>query len=722
MIIVWVLLLAAAMFSIAWLLEGALTTSETFSNDPDSAKAERLLVERLPGTENLREVVIVTAADAMVDDHRFRSFVRALHQEIRDLGEEVVAGSTDWYESSDPKLVSGDRHTTILPVIMAGDQTVAKANVGLLHAVLEAADGRDGFHVLTTGRATLSDDYKRIAERDMMRGESIGCVVALLILVVVFGTVVSALLPLLLAAAAIVAAMGLTGVVGHAWQLSFFVKNMITMMGLAVGIDYSLFFVSRYREERARGRDRAGAVAAAGATAGRTVFFSGMTVVLALSGLLLVPIGAFESLAVGAILVVLAAVAAALTLLPAVLSLLGDGIEKLKVPGLGRRRGGSNFWAQVVRLTTARPLLTVLVTTLLLLAAALPLKEIKSGSFGVASLPEGTQSREGYEILGRDFSYGFAAPARVVITGGIDSQAVQDATGRFMTALEQRGYPLLGPPLVDDARDLELVQVVLPGDPKEEKAVAAVRELRQELVPAAFEGSGAEVLVGGAAARNLDYFDAVDSYMPVVIAFVLGLSFVLLTVVFRSVVLPLKAILMNLLSVGAAYGLMVLVFQEGVGAGLFGFHQVEAVEAWIPLFLFALLFGLSMDYHVFLLSRIRERYGETGDNDEAVRYGLEHTAAIISGAALIMVVVFGSFASGDIVTFQQMGFGLAVAVLLDATVVRIVLVPAAMKLLGDLNWYLPRWLQWLPEFHEPAGGKDDRIAGQTPGTSGGEAD
>ena len=361
-----------------------------------------------------------------------------------------------------------------------------------------------------------------------------------------------------------------------------------------------------------------------------------------------------------------------------------------------------------------------------MLAAAYFYLEIDTGLNGVDVFPEGAQTREAFLVLEEEFSFGLVSPAEIVIDGEIGSPEVERAIAALGEAIEGdsrftllRPEQLLSPAelaglrllgyqvlpsglVVNPPGDLALLSVAPPGESSARPAVDAVEDLRESYIPAAFDGVPAEVVVGGRTALTADIFEVVDTYTPVVFAFVLGVSFLILMLVFRSVVIPIKAILMNLLSVGAAYGLLVLVFQKG--EGLFVFQHAEAIDAWIPLFLFSILFGLSMDYHVFLLSRIRERYDETGDNAAAVAYGLRSTASLITGAALIMVVVFGAFASGDTIINQQVGFGLAVAILLDATLVRSVLVPASMEVLGRRNWYLPSWLNWLPDLRiEPAG-------------------
>jgi RND superfamily putative drug exporter len=344
----------------------------------------------------------------------------------------------------------------------------------------------------------------------------------------------------------------------------------------------------------------------------------------------------------------------------------------------------------------ARPVISLVLGAGILIAAGLSYFTIDTGFSGVSTLPSDTASRQAFETLSAEFSGGLNSPVEIVVDGDIESDEVQGGIESLQASLG--GDELFGPSQVrpDESGETALITAPINADPQSEVATSSIDRVRDEYVTRAFDGVDAEVLVGGDTAFNKDFFDLTDQYTPIVFIFVLGLSFLLLMGVFRSIVVPLKAIVMNLLSVGAAYGLIVLVFQEGMGADFFGFQQVEAIEAWLPLFLFSVLFGLSMDYHVFLLSRIRERFLETRNNAESVAYGLRTTGGLITGAAAIMVAVFAGFASGELVMLQQMGFGLAVAVFIDATLVRSVLVPASMKLLGDRNWYLPRWLEWLP--------------------------
>ena len=700
---VWLVALLAAGFLVINFLGDALTTDSDFSGTPESKEAELLIDERLPvyfdnGTD---EILIVRSDGMTVDDPTFRERVDEILTQTND---HEVASVVNYFETGDESLVSADRDTVIFPIDLAD---VSDENIDGLVQAIDAENGVGGFETYLFGEFSVDADFREVAESDLQKGEFFGVAIALVVLLLVFEAVVASLVPVILAVVSIAVALGLTALVGQAFELSFFVVNMLVMMGLAVGIDYALFVVSHFREERANGRDKIDAIGVSGATATRAVFFSGITVVLVLLGMLLVPTTIFRSLATGAILVVLVAVFAALTLLPAVLSLLGDRVNSLHVPFVRRKNGEGHergFWAWVARNVMRRPGISLAVSVAILLAAA-PFLGINTGFSGVETLPDSFQPKQGFVVLDDEYpNFGEVAPVEIAIDGDLTNSEVQAAISALeaeIVADDEFGAPEL---IENDAGDFGLLAVPLASESASDAAVSAVERLRVDYVSTAFDGVPARAFVGGVTAENVDFFEVTDTYLPIVIAFVLGLSFLLLMFVFRSVVVPATSIVMNLLSVGAAYGLLVLVFQEGILANVFGFQQVAQIEAWIPLFLFTVLFGLSMGYHVFLLSRIRERYTQTGDNTEAVAHGVGTTARIITGAALIMVAVFAGFAAGDLVMFQQMGFGLAVAVLLDATLVRSVLVPATMRLLGDWNWYFPSWLEWLlkVQVEEPA--------------------
>ena len=684
------------------LLDSATTTELRLTGNVESERAKKLLEERL-GIRPITEIVVVQSDSLTVDDPVFREKAETIFTSLIELGPETVTGGLNYYLTGDESLVSADRTTTILPMVMAGELDEAIESIEEVLHITGAEDGKDGFRVLLGGEASISYENNELAESDLQKGERFGIPVALIILLVIFGTAVAALLPIGLAFVSIVVALGITALIGQAFSLSFFVTLMITMIGLAIGIDYSLLIISRFREELRGGQNSRDAVVKTGATAGRTVLFSGFTVVFALCGLLIIPSSFFISLGLGAIVVVLVTLAATLTLLPATLTLLGPKINALRLPFVARadssrssgNRGG--FWDAITRAVTRAPVISLILVGGLMIVAAAFFFQIDTGSNGVDAFPEGAFTRDAFFILEREFSYGVVNPAEILVDGDIENPQVREAIEKVSASIQSDPrFPL--PPELQEIPEanLAIVSVAIAGEPSSPGAIDAVNAIRDRHVPEAFDEVPAVAIVGGLSAAAADFRSIVDVYTPVLFAFVLSLSFILLMVVFRSLVIPIKAIIMNLLSVGAAYGLLVIVFQMGVGASLFGFQRTEVIDLWIPLFLFSILFGLSMDYHVFLLSRVRERYDQTGNNAEAVAYGLRSTAGIITGAAVIMVVVFGAFAAGETIINQQVGFGLAVAVLLDATLVRSVLVPASMELLGSRNWYLPPFLRWLP--------------------------
>jgi len=701
---IWTVLVVLAVVAIGSLLGTGITSDMKFrAAKPDSLTGQELLEQRLTGPRQITDYVIVRSATATVDYASFEAYVDDLSTRITALGPDVVKGVTTYYQTGDATAISKDRHAMLIPVVMAGDIDDALKNVDTLHETVMATQGR-GFTVQQTGDASINEMFTKLAEKDLQRGEILGVPAALIVLLIVFGAVLAACMPLLMSIISIILALALTALIGQVYPMNTFVLNILTMMGLAVGIDYTLFVISRYREERARGLAKIDAIGATGATANRAIFFSGMTVVLAMTGMVIIPLDIMISMGVGVMLVVITTLLTALIALPALLSLLGDHVDALRLPIIGRRatrhlNGHDGVWERLSHSIMRRPVIWLTIAVVALLALAGPVVMMKSGNntASAGTLPSTEYAKQGWDTLDRDFSLGQANPVMIVVDGKADSTEVQEAVAGLQAAMEADGS--FGPAQVtpNEAGDLTLITTTLAGDPAGEATQAVVKRLRDDIVPPAAGTLESKVYVTGNTAGVVDYLGFFDTWMPVALAVVLSLSFVLLLVAFRSVVIPAQAILMNLLSVGAAYGLMVLVFQKGVGAGLLGLTQVDTIEAWVPLFLFSLLFGLSMDYQVFLLSRIKERYDETGDTREAVAHGLGRTAGIITGAAAIMVCVFGGMATGELVMFQQMGFGLAVAVLIDATIVRTIIVPAAMELLGEWNWYLPRWLRWIPD-------------------------
>jgi RND superfamily putative drug exporter len=694
----WAGAIVVALVLAATLLPGNLTTNGHATNNPESTQAEHIFFTQFPPDQNgVDELIIVRSPQVTVSDSSFRRFVSRLL---------VQAKATAVVYKARLLGPSPDRHALLIGI-------QRKQDVDKLLTLVKQTNGQDGFQVLMTGGGTLDHDFNDLSQHDLESGElSFGLPAALIILLLVFGAVVAGLIPLVMAIIAILVALGLCAIVAEAFSLSVFAINMLTGMGLALGIDYSLFVVSRYREERAGGQSEPDAIGIAGATASRAVLFSGSIFVIALTGMLLVPSNVMKSLAVGAITVGIVSVIAALTLLPALLGLLGDRINSLRLPFFGRNLGSGGegrFWGGVVRGVMRRPWVYLVVFTVLLLALAAPGVGLKLGASGVATLPNRLEAKQGYLALERYFPRASASPALIAVTGDVHSVPVRRAIAKLRSELA--GDPAFGQSDLRFAANgrTAAIGVLVSGDKTGPHALDAIRHLRSTTIPDAFRGTNARVLVGGDTADNVDYIDSMNAWLPRVVAFVLLLSFLILTVVFRSIVIAAVSIALNLLSVGAAYGLVVLVFLHGVGSGLLGFQHVPAIDAWVPLFLFSVLFGLSMDYQVFLLSRIKERYDQRGSTAEAVEWGVSSTARLITGAALIIVAVFTGFAMGDLVMFQQMGFGIAIALLIDATIIRSVLLPAAMKLLDTWCWYLPSWLEWLPRIEVEAP-REERVA------------
>jgi RND superfamily putative drug exporter len=744
-IVIWVLVVAGMGVASQKFMGGAITTDVNFTNNPESKQAMQLIEKNVTGKQVDTEFFIVTSPNLVVQNPGFEDYVKQVQQAATALGPSVLAGQvTTVYDleaaaaqTTDPAqqrqlqaqvaaMISKDQKGTLIVVPIKDTET---ATVDALKGVHDRMEQPGVFDLLLAGPATLNADTTKVAEEDLRKSEMIGVAIALVVLVVVFGALIAALLPLAIAFVAIPIAFGGIALIAKVFGVHFsvFTTNIATSIGLAVGIDYSLFILARYREERKKGFEPYGAIGAAGATASRAVFFSGLTVVLALMGMFIMPNTIFRSMAAGAMLVVLASIAGALTLLPALMGLLKD---RINWPRLSRRarmtgehdpRGG--FWDRITNAVMAKPVIFLAVALTILGSLGLLYFTIDKGTTQSAStLPDSVDSKQAFLVLSKDFAAGGRTdPVQIYVGGDVSSPQVQAAVSKL-----QQG--IAADPAFSDNTTVQpgpngnalVVNAIPVGDAFGHETIDGVKRIRDSIMPSAFQGVDAVVLVGGFPAIFTDFFAQTDTYQPIVLAFVLSLSFLLLMVVFRSIVVPLKAVIMNLLSVGAAYGAIVLVFQEQSNAFLnaihnfalnffnligFQFQEVQSIEAWLPLLLFSILFGLSMDYHVFLLSRIREEYDKSGNNTEAVAYGLRTTAGIITGAAIIMVAVFTAFAAGRLVPLQQMGFGLAVAVFLDATVVRSILVPSSMRLLGDLNWYLPSWLEWLPkvnvEGHEP---------------------
>ena len=708
-IAIWAAVLIIGLATVA-MVGNRFTVEEEIRTDLETLTADDLITQRLNGgvEDQAQEFVIVSSKELTVDDPAFKTAVAGIAADIR-AHDDLVSDVATYYETGEESLVSFDRQRTVVVASLAGDPQAAHDNALPVIETIRGFEGSTpGFEVLSLGEVSVMDTITTTGEAGILKGELIGMGVALIVMALVFGTLIAAGLPILLTLVAILVTMGLAMMTSYVININEAAATMIFMIGLAVGVDYALFILSRFREEREHGLDVLDAVTRAGETSSKAVLFSGMTVIVSLMGMMIVPWNVLTSLGTGAILVVLVSILMTLTLLPAVIGLLGDRINRGKVPFLGYQRAASaatagtssGFWSWTSRVVMRRPVVSLVASAGLLIFLGSFAFSLSLGYGNLSILPEDSKTVRAYNVFENEFPGADYQPATIVVEADdVTTPDVQSAISGLLASLE--GDAAFGAATVVTAENNDLVRldVALNADGESNLAADAIGRLRSEHIPAHFDAIEADAHVTGYTAYMVDITGLVRTYLPLIFAFVLTISFVLLLMAFRSIVIPLKAIVMNLLSVFASYGLLVLVFQKGVGADLFGFRQVERIDAFIPIVLFTIVFGLSMVYHVFMLSRIKEHFDITGDNEQSVAAGLRSTGRLITGAALIMVGVFGGFAAADLTALQQFGFGLAAAVVLDATIVRMILVPASMALLGERNWYLPSWLNWLPEIH-----------------------
>ena len=695
-------------FVIAAVMIGGSIGTETLADEDygvgESREADQAVAANYP--DRASETLLVKSNEgASATDPEFRAVVDDAVAELE--GTEYIKKVESPYASGNQAQISADGSAALIQFKIpeppeSSDATVEDRVEPALATAASLQEANPGFEIGQFGDASASKQLSESFEEDFQRAEVTSLPITLVILLFAFGAVVAALVPLLLAATAVAAAIGLLGPLSQVWAVDEAAASVILLIGLAVGVDYSMFYLRREREERARGNAPDAALAAAAATSGRAVLVSGVTVIIAMSGMYLAGASTFTSFATGTILVVAMAVIGSLTVLPAVLSKLGDRVNKGRIPFLRRpeERAGREprVWSAILTPVLRRPGIAAALATGLLLVLAIPVLNLKMAVPGIDSLPQDLGVIQTYNAIQEEFP-GNQIPAEVVIERGDATKAeVRAAVGELEAAVADND--LYEPPVtVDKSPNGEVVVVDVPiaGDGTNETSYAALTELRQEIIPATLGGlSGAEANVTGFTAGSEDFNQLMSERVPIVFAFVFAMAFALLLITFRSIVIPIKAIVLNLLSVGAAYGIVTWIFQEGHLEGLLGFESTGAVTSWLPLFLFVVLFGLSMDYHVFILSRIREAYDRGMSTSDAVEHGIKTTASVVTAAAIVMVAVFAIFATLSAVEFKQFGVGLGVAVLLDATIIRGVLLPAAMKLLGDWNWYLPRSLRWLP--------------------------
>jgi uncharacterized membrane protein YdfJ with MMPL/SSD domain len=675
-----------------------MTQENSQSGVGESGRASVAVRDAFP--KHVSEEVLIYSARVRATDPSFRAVVTDLQRRL------AAAPYTQAFESpyaaANRARISADGHSALLRFEIAGKESEAKDRVGLtLRATSAAQAAHPDFTVAQFGEASAEKQLTDVISKDFQRALFTSLPITLVILLITFGAVVAASIPLLLALTSVVGTIGIVALISHASPVDQSINEVILLIGLAVGVDYSMFYLRREREERERGSSEEVSLAAAAATSGRAVLVSGLTVIMAMAGMYLAGAPTFESFATGTIIVVAVAVVGSLTVLPALLAWLGDRVEKGGVPIISRmpwNAGESGLWARVLNPVLRHPVVSVIAAGGLLVVLAIPAFSLHLAVPGPSALPQNLAVVKTYNKIQATFP-GDAIPAVVVIRSG-DVTSPQMA--RAILALRERAAanPMFKQPStlkINPAHTVAEVDIPLSGNGNDSASFGALAALRNTLIPATV-GSVPDTTadVTGETASSKDFNDTMKSHAPLVFAFVLSAAFLLLLVTFRSLVIPIKAIILNLLSVGAAYGVLVWIFQYGHLESLLDFKSTGSITSWMPLFLFVVLFGLSMDYHVFILSRIREAFDRGRSTEEAVAHGIKSTAGVVTSAAVVMVSVFAIFATLSLLIFKQLGVGLAVAVLIDATLVRGVLLPATMKLLGDWNWYLPRWLEWLP--------------------------
>jgi uncharacterized membrane protein YdfJ with MMPL/SSD domain len=687
---------------VAFALGGLVGTTQADPNKAgpgESGRMDRILNAGFK--QPAGESVLIQSHSLRASDPAFRAAVVDVVARVSKAAD--VQNVRSPFASANAGRVAENGHAALVEFEIRGDKDKAVDKIApVLQSVADAQRAHPGFFIGEFGDASGVKAVETAYGNDLAKAGVLSIPITLVILVITFGALVAAGIPLLLALTAVFATFGLIALPSHLLPVAQQAPAMVLMIGLAVGVDYSMFYLKRERQERAAGRSEEAALAAAAATSGRSVLVSGLTVMVAMAGMFLTGDATFASLGLATMLVVAVAVLGSLTVLPAVLSKLGDRVDRLRVPLIGRLRrdnGEGRIWSAIIDRVLRRPVLSALLAAGLMLALAAPALQLHIATPGPDTFPKSLTVVKTYDRMQRAFP-GTALPASVVVQApNVNAPAVRAAIGR----LEQRALAsgrMYDPMTVKVNRDATVANITVPIQGKGTDAASneSLAALRDVIVPETLGTlPNAEAGVTGLTAQWKDQADELKSNTPPVVAFVLLFAFALMLVAFRSLVIAVKAILLNLLSVAAAYGVLVLVFQHGFGKGLLGFSSTAGIDPVVPLLLFVILFGLSMDYHVFIISRIRETFDGGAGTEEAIAHGIKSTAGVVTSAAIVMVSVFAIFGTLSMLFFKQFGIGLATAVLLDATVVRAVLLPATMMLLGDWNWYLPRWLEWLPD-------------------------
>ncbi|HET9323560.1 MAG TPA: MMPL family transporter [Gaiellaceae bacterium] len=669
----------------------------------DAGVGESGRVDKILGDEfetPAKERVMIQSPTLSASSPEFKAVVEDVVARMDKLDE--VSNIESPLTSLNSNLISADGHTALVDLEIVGDPDNAVDKVGAISdAVASAQDAHSGFAIESFG-ASAEKQVNEAFTKDLEKAGLLSIPITLIILILAFGSLVAAGIPLLLALTAVLGTMGLLSLVSQGLPLDQAIGALVLLIGLAVGVDYSMFYLKREREERVRGRSEQGSLEVAAATSGRSVLISGLTVMIAMFGMFLTGDPTFAGFGLATMLVVAVAVLGSLTVLPALLSWLGDRVDKGHVPLVGRlqrRDGEGRIWSAILDPVLRHPIPAIILAATPLVALGLVSTQMKLAQPGPETYPDSLAAVQTYKKLQKAFPGG-EVPAQVVIKADdVTTPQMNEAIGQLKwRALVYAG---MREPITTDINDKHTVAVVnipVPGGATDDKAKDAVASLRDEVLPTSIGtfGDSVEYGVTGWTAQSVDFSHLMRSKAPLVFGFVLIFAFILLLLTFRSIVIPIKAIVLNLLSVAAAYGVLVLVFQGGVGKDILGFTYEGGVVAFLPIFLFVILFGLSMDYHVFILTRVREGYDSGMKTEDAVAHGIKVTAGVVTSAAIVMVCVFSVFGTLSILFLKEFGVGLAAAILIDATIVRAVLLPATMKLLGDWNWYLPSWLEWLP--------------------------
>ena len=647
-----------------------------------------------PATENV--LIERTDGGLLAGSQAFVSAVAGLVQTL-SLRPEITNIRSPLETSLRSALISPDGKAAIIQFDLRGNADRAdKKVVPAMRAVAAAESGNPGFRIQEFGMASANHVIGDLVNKDFRRAEYTSLPLTLAILLLAFGALVAAVLPVVLAFTAVLGAIGITIFISQAYALPNFLDSVILMMGMAVGVDYSLFYLQREREERRQGNEPHRSLLTAAATSGRAVLVSGVTVLIAMAGLFFAGNPIFTAMGVATMVVVFLAMIGSVTVLPALLHALGDRVDVGRVP-LVRRGGRPRLWHAVLRRVLHRPALSAALAAAVLLAAAVPLLSMHTKLPSFTDMPQNVPLIKTYERMIKEFP-GSPAPAVVVVHAPNVTLGPVQAKIRELR-VDALASTVVRPPIstrISPDGTVEQIDLPLVGRGDDPASMHALAVLRGQLLPQTIGQLGSvEYAVTGLTAGTKDFNDLMKQRLPIVFV-VLALAFVLLLLTFRSLVVPITAIVLNLLSVAAAYGLLVLVFQHPWAQGVLGFTSNGGITSWLPMFLFVVLFGLSMDYHVFIVSRVKELVDRGESTEDAVLEGITRTAPSVTSAAAVMVAVFAIFATLSLLQFKQMGFGLAVAVAVDATVVRAVLLPATMKLLGRWNWYLPAWLAWLP--------------------------